>query len=59
MNPSLHKYMPMYISGYVIEMKNDDAETYIIDSCLMDSGASSANYVSQDFVDAIVILGLS
>lgn len=54
MNPSLHKYMPMYISGYVIETQNDTAETYIIDSCLMDSGASSANYVSQDFVDKYI-----
>ncbi len=46
--------MPMYISGYVIEMRDEVEETYIIDSALFDTGASSANYISQDFVDKYI-----
>jgi hypothetical protein len=42
--------MPMYISGYVIS--ND--ETYIIDTALFDTGASSANYISQSYVDKYI-----
>jgi hypothetical protein len=37
----------MYKTGYVIE----NLETYIIDSALFDTGASSDNYISEAFVD--------
>lgn len=36
----------MHMTGYVI----DNSETYIIDSCLFDTGASSDNYISDTYV---------
>jgi hypothetical protein len=44
----------MYISGYVIEKGDTIDETYIIDSALFDTGASSANYISQTYVDKYI-----
>jgi hypothetical protein len=45
--------MPMYISGYVIE-DGVLPETYIVDTALFDTGASSANYISEDYVNKYI-----
>jgi hypothetical protein len=46
----------MYISGYVIENNDVCPETYIIDTALFDTGASSANYISEDYVNKYITI---
>ena len=44
--------MPMYKTGYVIE----NFETYIIDAALFDTGASSDNYISEEYVNKYITI---
>ena len=47
----------MIKTGYVIlDNNNSDCETYIINSCLFDTGAQSDNYISQSYVNSYPIL---
>jgi hypothetical protein len=55
LHPTLINSPPMHKTGYVIvNPDTPTCETYIINSCLFDSGAQSDNYISQSYVDSYI-----